>query len=53
MSTSKQSSPVFVFEVTFLKKKANLFENFATCKASSLDRAHVWKKIQTRGNSSE
>ena len=42
MSTSRQSSPVAVFEVTFSKKNANLFENFAISRTSQFDHAHIY-----------
>ena len=35
------SFPAAVFGVTFKKITANLFENFAICKAPRFDRAHV------------
>lgn len=41
MSTSRQSSHVVVFEVTFSEKNVSLFENFAISKVSRLDHAHV------------
>ena len=41
MSTSRQSSPAVVFEVTFSKKNANLFKNFAIPGASQFDCAHI------------
>ena len=41
MSTSRQSSHVAVFEVTFSEKKVNLFENFGISRTSQFDHAHV------------
>lgn len=47
MSTSRQSSHVVVFEVTFSEKNVNLFENFAISGTSQFDHAHIYPLFTT------